>query len=743
MNGDDKLAPSAELPRVELFGAPRIVVAGQAEPLRLGKKPFALLAYLIVHSGEAQSREKLAELLWPDRFEEQARQSLRQALTALRKALGAGGEAMIVATDGLVSVDEAQLSADVLDFERRSHGSRLEDWIAAAALYRGDFLAQLGSVSETFDAWAAQERERRRSQAVSVVERIITALRADGRNADALAYAQRLVAIDPAHEPGHRTLMTLYAAAGQRAAALRQFEDCKNALALHLDAEPDAATVELHRSIRESAPSAPAPSPVPAAPAAAPAAPALPPLSGPRRYALRSTRLVRLARQRRLILGAALAAALAAIAWLPEAQRSRPAAVAGAAQDACLGAQAASDVEPALIILPLRTYGEDEDLARFAAAATDRIQTVSSLVPGVVIVAGPPPGHPDLGLSPTEIAQRTSATHVLDGSVRRRGERVQATVRLIDGRTGRQLWQSSTRHDAPQGAPEQDPLSAQDSVALIAARGVQEQLTDGRQALTYPLFEPSSVEVWEHNTRGYGLLNRASPVAAEQARAEFNASLALEPGEPGANVGLAFSHLSPILFGWPTDEQADIAAARRYAEAALAANPDHAVAVSAMSIVALLEGDHAAAVAQGEAALRLSGGGGDAAAFLAYVLSYTDDTARAADLGRRALRSRPYAHPIWYEWTLARALRLNGDPAAADCLAGVDLGDAAGAAPAAELLLARAAAGDEGGVQPLVALIEEQASGFSSARYCRLPPPQSAPVAEACIAALTAAGLPE
>ena len=50
------------------------------------KKAQLLLAYLALHPGEAQARERLAALLWSDRGDEQARSSLRQALTALRKA---------------------------------------------------------------------------------------------------------------------------------------------------------------------------------------------------------------------------------------------------------------------------------------------------------------------------------------------------------------------------------------------------------------------------------------------------------------------------------------------------------------------------------------------------------------------------------------------------------------------------------------------------------------------------------
>ena len=55
------------------------------------KKTQLLLSFLALNAGEPQPREKLASLLWSDRGDEQARHSLRDALSGLRKALGAAG----------------------------------------------------------------------------------------------------------------------------------------------------------------------------------------------------------------------------------------------------------------------------------------------------------------------------------------------------------------------------------------------------------------------------------------------------------------------------------------------------------------------------------------------------------------------------------------------------------------------------------------------------------------------------
>src|SRR5262249_32187600 len=66
----------------------------------------------------------------------------------------------------------------------------------------------------------------------------------------AIVTAQRLLQLDPAREETHRLLMRLYAAAGQRAQALRQYEHCRDILERDLQAKPDTETERLHRQLQ-------------------------------------------------------------------------------------------------------------------------------------------------------------------------------------------------------------------------------------------------------------------------------------------------------------------------------------------------------------------------------------------------------------------------------------------------------------------------------------------------------------
>ena len=244
-----------KVPAVRPGGRPRLVLLGPPRVERDGKqieldtrKALALLAYLAA-TGQPQSRDRLAALLWPDADTERARGALRRTLSTMRSAVGS--EAL--RTDGLrVSLDDVDV--DVRRFRTLIADGRLEDAVAA---YTGDFLSGLAvRDSVEFDDWQSAVSEELRRALAGVLERL--SLGASGGPA-AIAYARRWVTIDPLHEPAHRALMRLLAAAGERSAALRQYRDCAQLLDRELGVTPLSETTTLRDAIErgEESPAAP------------------------------------------------------------------------------------------------------------------------------------------------------------------------------------------------------------------------------------------------------------------------------------------------------------------------------------------------------------------------------------------------------------------------------------------------------------------------------------------------------
>ena len=106
--------------RVRLLGK-FAVTTSEREPVAIAaKKHKALLAYLCVNAGKAQTRERLADLLWGSSFEEQARQSLRQAITKLRNSLGDETKNLLRVDADTLMVNADAVHVDVLQFEELS-----------------------------------------------------------------------------------------------------------------------------------------------------------------------------------------------------------------------------------------------------------------------------------------------------------------------------------------------------------------------------------------------------------------------------------------------------------------------------------------------------------------------------------------------------------------------------------------------------------------------------------------------
>ena len=216
------------------------------------RKAWALLAYLALHAGQAHSREKLISLLWSDRAEKQGRDSLRQALTALRKGLGSEGVPLLTVNGDAIAVEPSAVEVDALSFEQLLAGGAPEDLERAVDLYRGDLLDGIGIRDPAFEDWVYTERERLHGRAVEALAKVLAHQAKSGAADRAMATAARLLQLDPLQEIAHRALMRRHAERGQRGLALRQYQACADVLKRELGIAPDPETVALYDSIRQA-----------------------------------------------------------------------------------------------------------------------------------------------------------------------------------------------------------------------------------------------------------------------------------------------------------------------------------------------------------------------------------------------------------------------------------------------------------------------------------------------------------
>src|SRR5262245_57953268 len=215
------------------------------------RKGCALLAYLAMQSSPTLKREQLATLLWGDRCDKQARQSLRQSILALRKQLEPVAPGLLVLDEELVGLDAGLFSTDAHEFAALAEQGG--DPERALGLYRGEFLAGFNLDVEPFDGWVRGERARFAAIAARLLE--AQAERSDerGDGEQALRACERLLAIDPQREDWQRLALTLTARHRGRDAALARAKALIALLRKEFDTNPELATTVLINDIRRGA----------------------------------------------------------------------------------------------------------------------------------------------------------------------------------------------------------------------------------------------------------------------------------------------------------------------------------------------------------------------------------------------------------------------------------------------------------------------------------------------------------
>jgi DNA-binding SARP family transcriptional activator/tetratricopeptide (TPR) repeat protein len=242
--------------RVRLLGEMTLEVDGRQLELPASRRVRSLLGVLALER-RTHSRGQLAARFWPDVLDESARTSLRSALSALRRPLGANADRYLLATrDGVALAGPDQVWTDVGEFDQLLAEGRLED---ALELSRGDLLEELD------DDWVYERRDEHRARVVALLERMAAAAQAAGNLTVAVAFTRRQVALDPLSEEAHRELIGRLAANGDRSAALTTYRRLADRFAAELGIVPSPATRELVERIRasEPAPQLPTPSEAP------------------------------------------------------------------------------------------------------------------------------------------------------------------------------------------------------------------------------------------------------------------------------------------------------------------------------------------------------------------------------------------------------------------------------------------------------------------------------------------------
>jgi adenylate cyclase len=231
-----------------------------------------------------------------------------------------------------------------------------------------------------------------------------------------------------------------------------------------------------------------------------------------------------------------------------------------AAPEATLAGERARQPDRAAIaVLPFSNVSGDAEQEYFADGITEDIITALTYWRSFPVIARNSCfAYKDTAVDIKEAARALGARYLLEGSVRRSGQRVRVTAQLIDGADGRHVWAERHDRDLVDIFEVQDDL-VQRIAAVVAPELAKAELKHARGK------RADDLDAWDLCLRAMPLLRERTRDGNAKARALFLRAIALRPDYSDAYAGLAMSYHQDILIGVAADQ---VAAATKAMEAA-------------------------------------------------------------------------------------------------------------------------------------------------------------------------------
>ncbi|MFN4158706.1 MAG: adenylate/guanylate cyclase domain-containing protein [Gemmobacter sp.] len=295
---------------------------------------------------------------------------------------------------------------------------------------------------------------------------------------------------------------------------------------------------------------------------------------------------------------------------------------------------------PSIAVLPFANMSGDPEQDYFSDGISEDIITDLSKIGGLTVVARNSSfAYRNRAADLREVGRDLGVRAVLEGSIRKAGNRVRITAQLIDARTGHHLW--AERYDRDMT----DIFAVQDEVTMEIVGALKVRLRPVERAMLADK-GTTNMHAYELLMRGRGewadmLQAQVDPRAAfARAMATLERVIALDPDYAQAYGFISILHtvdMTNRLTGAPDALQK----AEHFARLALEKNPREPLAHNAMAIVALARKEMDAARSNAETAIRLNPNYANGYGTLGHVLVYSGDPLSAVPYLERAIRLDP------------------------------------------------------------------------------------------------------
>jgi adenylate cyclase len=253
----------------------------------------------------------------------------------------------------------------------------------------------------------------------------------------------------------------------------------------------------------------------------------------------------------------------------------------------------------------------------------------------------------------TQVARELGVRYVLEGSVRKAGDRVRVTAQLIDATTGSHIW--AERYDRELD----DIFALQDEITETIVTSIEPQLgaVERERARRKP---PGNLDAWGSYQRGlWHSFDDVKRDALTEAKRLFRRACELDPGFAAAYAELAWAHVAEIIRGLTDDANASLDQAADAAERAIALDPRDPVARVGLGRVLVFRHSYARAIAEMEAALALNASFDRGHYGLGMALLYGGRPEESIPQFERSIRLSPRGPILWAYWMMLGLAYIN------------------------------------------------------------------------------------
>jgi TolB-like protein/Tfp pilus assembly protein PilF len=291
--------------------------------------------------------------------------------------------------------------------------------------------------------------------------------------------------------------------------------------------------------------------------------------------------------------------------------------------------------KPSIAVLPFQNMSGDAEQDYFADGMVDDIITGLSRIKWLFVIARNSTfTYKGRAVDVKQIGRELGVRYVLEGSVRKAGDRVRITGQLIDAATGAHVW--AERYDRKSD----DIFALQDEITLSVVGAIEPSLRFA-EADRVKRKRPDSLDAYDLVLQAQGDVYTRMPEPAQKALVLLERALALDPAYALAHAYAAECHHSIFLRGGMQEERRT--ASIHHADAAIACGQDDALALSfAGFVIGMDKHDRAAAFAAFDAALAISPSSAVTHIQGSVILAFSGDAERAIEWAERALRLSPF-----------------------------------------------------------------------------------------------------